>query len=112
LAGKLAAEDLQRFMAFILVQPETGCWVWTGCQDQHGYGQFWWGNRMHWAHRWAVAAFREPVPANHDADHIDACRNPSCVNPAHVRITHRVAHGTRHSAEGVEARHHQAAAPF
>lgn len=96
---KLSAADLQRFMSFVEIDADTGCWIWTGTKDRHGYGQFWWGDRMHWAHRWSLAAFRADIPRNHDADHKEECRNPSCVAPFHVQPKHRTPHGRQHQPE-------------
>jgi hypothetical protein len=61
----------------------TGCWLWTGNLDTHGYGLFLpdrWVRQS--AHRfsWLVAG-RSLTPGK-VLDHL--CHNPQCVNPAHL----------------------------
>lgn len=101
---KVTGADLQRFMNFVDVDPKCGCWLWTGYCDEHGYGQFWWHGKMHWAHRWSLAAFKGDIPRNYDADHHDNCRNPTCVAPFHLKPSHRISHGRRHGSEATTPR--------
>lgn len=64
-----------------------GCWVWTAARDRHGYGQVLFGGKMRRAHRvvWEVLKGSQPEL---ELDHL--CRNPPCVNPAHLEpVTHR-----------------------
>jgi len=56
-----------------------GCWKWEASKDRHGYGVFD-GSR---AHRVSFELYKGPIPAGYVIDHI--CRNPSCVNPEHLR---------------------------
>ncbi|MFJ1788385.1 HNH endonuclease signature motif containing protein [Streptomyces anulatus] len=58
------------------------CWTWTGYQDRDGYGQFYFQGRKYLAHRHAYMQLVGPIPAGLVIDHL--CRNPSCVNPAHL----------------------------
>lgn len=53
------------------------CWLWTG-GTSYGYGLFW--NVP--AHRWAYENLVGPIPPGLHIDHL--CRNPPCVNPAHL----------------------------
>ena len=74
----------------------SGCWLWTGCIG-HGYGQIWAGNKRNKsAHRVMYEAFRGPVPAGLELDHL--CRVTACCNPFHLEaVSHtvNVQRGTR-----------------
>jgi hypothetical protein len=65
------------------------CHLWTGGDDgRYGYGTFWDGTKTVRAYRWIYAATHGPIPAGYEVDH--RCRNPRCVNPAHLEaVTHR-----------------------
>ncbi|MGW6462577.1 HNH endonuclease signature motif containing protein [Streptomyces rubiginosohelvolus] len=58
------------------------CWTWTGYRDRDGYGHFYFQGRKYLAHRYAYTQLVGPIPAGLVIDHL--CRNPSCVNPAHL----------------------------
>ncbi len=78
----------ERFWA--KVEKSDGCWTWTGA-NYIGYGQISEGGRdgrLLKAHRVAYELLVGPIPDGLDLDHL--CRNPSCVNPAHLEpVTHR-----------------------
>jgi hypothetical protein len=79
----LSAEE--RFRAKYVVDPETGCWVWThNLTKPNGYGRFYFEGKMWLAHRWAYERWIGPVPEGLELDHF-ACDNRQCVNPEHVR---------------------------
>ena len=79
------------------VPPSTGltasgvasvCWQWTGAKNDHGYGQLRLNGRVQYAHRVFYEDFVGPIPDGLELDHL--CRNPDCVNPAHLEpVTHR-----------------------
>lgn len=79
---------IERFMAKVK-KAITGCWEWTACRDRKGYGLFHIGirqdrtRRLVQAHRFAYQNLVAPIPAGMVLDHL--CRNPSCVNPAHLQ---------------------------
>lgn len=57
----------------------SDCIEWQGHIDRDGYGLVSWGR---YAHRVAYEAARGPIPVGLEIDHL--CRNPACVNPAHL----------------------------
>ena len=72
----------ERFWA--KVQKTETCWLWTGAwASRWGHGKFMDdGHRNVKAHRWAYEALVGPIPEGLTLDHL--CRNPPCVNPAHM----------------------------
>lgn len=71
-----------RFLAKFIPEPNSGCWLWTAGTMAGGYGVFWDGSRHLAAHRFSYELHREPIPLGLVIDH--KCRNPCCVNPAHL----------------------------
>jgi hypothetical protein len=61
------------------VDPDTGCWNWTGYVEAGGYGLAS-GRR---AHRVAWERLVGPIPPGHDLHH--KCGNRRCVNPEHLQ---------------------------
>ena len=65
----------------------TGCWDWVGSTAK-GYGAIRLNGRLTAAHRWVYEMHKGPIPTGLELDHL--CRNPTCVNPAHLEpVTHR-----------------------
>lgn len=97
--GRASDADLRRFAA-LCQRRLDGCWEWTGYQ-QRGYGRFKFAGRVVWAHRFAAAVaaggLRQGVDVHHE------CRNPSCVNPEHLRPVGELAHRRQHAPEGGKA---------
>jgi hypothetical protein len=75
---------IERFMAFISPEPNTGCWLWAGADDQrYGYGRF--GltrSKAVAAHRLSWALHRGGDPGRLHVLH--KCDVPACVNPDHL----------------------------
>lgn len=66
-----------------------GCWVWTGAKtNPGGYGKFNFEGSSWRAHRLSYERLVAAIPAGKVLDHL--CRNPPCVNPAHLEpVTRR-----------------------
>jgi hypothetical protein len=69
------------------VPDDTGCWIYTGYINKHGYGTFSVlgdnGRRvLSTAHRWAYVATHGHVDPDLHVDHL--CRVRACINPAHL----------------------------
>lgn len=77
--------DAERFRAQVDYSggPDA-CWPWTGHRDAAGYGKFQVGNRSRLTHRCAIALALGEVPRGKIVMH--TCDNPSCCNPAHLRV--------------------------
>ena len=66
-----------------IVDPKTGCWNWQRQLSDRGYGRCHTPqNRNTLAHRMMYERLVEPIPDGLQLDHL--CRNPRCVNPAHL----------------------------
>jgi HNH endonuclease len=60
------------------------CWEWVGAHQTYGYGSFRYAGRSQLAHRIAYFLLHGPMEEGLDLDHL--CRNPGCVNPAHLEL--------------------------
>ena len=66
---------------------ENGCWHWTGWRTPVGYGRIRVAGQLWLTHRYMYETLCGPIPDGLSLDH--QCRNPSCVNPAHLEpVTH------------------------
>jgi hypothetical protein len=82
---------LERFWSN--VEKTDGCWNWTGSKTKNGYGQI-----LISAHRLAYELLVGAIPENLALDHL--CRNPSCVNPAHLEAVLNVTNAMRGNGFG------------
>lgn len=83
--------------------PVTGCWLWTGSLNGHGYGKVRdRDSRLQTAHRASYRAFVGPIPEGLDLDH--KCRVRCCVNPAHLEPVTRSENLRRSPLAGKYAR--------
>jgi HNH endonuclease len=63
--------------------PHLGpCWIWTGAGSKEGYGRIWLNGGNYGTHRLSYELLVGPIPDGLVIDHL--CRNPPCVNPAHL----------------------------
>lgn len=66
------------------VEWTPGCLLWTGSKDGKGYGTFKWNGKVRRAHIVAFLLQGGTIPKGMMLDHL--CRNPACVNPAHLEV--------------------------
>lgn len=64
--------------------PATRCQVWGSCVGGNGYGHIWLQGKAVPVHRVAYELWVGPLTVEDQVDHIDLCRNPLCINPAHL----------------------------
>lgn len=64
------------------VAKSDGCWNWQAAKVPSGYGRAQFDGRVQQAHRVAYELIVGPIGEGLHLDHL--CRNPSCVNPAHL----------------------------
>ena len=90
-----------RLHRLLKLQP-SGCLVWQGTKNDHGYGQITWMGQLTYVHRLMYESYIGPIPDGLELDHL--CRVPSCANPAHLEaVPHKV-----NSLRGVSPRAMQA----
>lgn len=74
-----------RFADKYVIDPNTGCWNWTGATVSGGYGHL---GRYRaepvLAHRFSYEHHKGPVPDGHIVRH--TCHNAKCVNPDHLVV--------------------------
>ena len=74
-----------RFWEKVDVGGPDDCWHWRGASTYHGYGKINLGRNADGydlAHRVSWRFANGDIPEGLQMDHL--CRNPSCVNPAHL----------------------------
>lgn len=64
------------------VNKTADCWLWTGKQNDHGYGIFTISSQQYRAHRVVWEVINGPIPGGKLVRHM--CDQRMCVNPAHL----------------------------
>jgi HNH endonuclease len=83
----------ERFDDFIFFSPD-GCWLWTGCWDQSGYGMITVKHGLtKRAHIVSYEMFVGPVPDGLEMDHL--CRVRCCVNWRHLEAVTKAENAKR-----------------
>lgn len=80
----------ERFMARVVPEPNSGCWLWDGACLTNGYGRFSPTQRRHefvYAHRFSYEMHVGAIPDGMVIDHL--CRVRCCVNPDHLEAVTR-----------------------
>lgn len=72
----------ERLHRHIALDATSGCWIWMSSRNQGGYGQMWDGRTMSVAHRAVYLMTVGAIPDGLQLDHL--CKQPACVNPAHL----------------------------
>jgi hypothetical protein len=76
-------------MTKVVVDTETGCWVWMAARNARGYGVVKADGKTQLAHRVYYEQHVGPIPSGLVIDHL--CRNRACVNPSHMEpVTNKV----------------------
>jgi hypothetical protein len=79
---------IARIMAKVQILP-NGCWVFTGCITENGYGHIRLEGRMRHTHAVTYEDKYGPIPDGLEPDHF-YCDNKVCCNPDHVKpVTHQ-----------------------
>lgn len=68
------------------VNPDSGCWIWTGTIVATGYGSVSLGGVVFAVHRLSYEHFVGPIPPGLTIDHVKArgCVSRACANPSHL----------------------------
>jgi hypothetical protein len=72
----------EKFFAHTFPEPNTGCWLWGGYTNGHGYGVIWIKHKGILAHRFSFEYHKRQKLGDLFACHI--CNNTYCVNPDHL----------------------------
>lgn len=68
-----------------MVEKTESCWLWLGCRQDNGYGQFRWEGRTTLAHHVSLVIDGVDVPSGMFT--FNDCGNRHCVRPDHWIIT-------------------------
>lgn len=94
---------VERWKTSYTVDPETGCWLWTGpvYKDQgHGFIQDG-ARKRYMAHRFVWERIVGPIEKGLVLDHL--CKNKRCVNPEHLEAVPQAINALRGGIDGGNA---------
>lgn len=81
----LTACDIERFCSYFVEEPNSGCSLWIGGADKHGYGRFSLKTENGWrtflAHRISWSIYKGNPGRFFVLHH---CDFPPCINPDHL----------------------------
>lgn len=75
---------MDTFEKYIMPEPNSGCWLWTGSVTRHGHGTFHVKRKTVSAHRLAFERFKGRIPDGLYVLH--KCDVRCCVNPDHLWV--------------------------
>lgn len=94
----LEPREIARILTKFKVDPETGCWNFTGCHDpKTKYCKIKCRNKTYRLNRVMFEVFVRPLEPAEDVHHM--CRNRLCGNPAHLEAKPAEDHRTGHMFE-------------
>lgn len=84
LKARMVGSTADRLNAYVDEDPVTGCHLWMGWRELHGYGRMWVDGRTKTAHRVAWELANGPIPEGKIVMH--TCDNRRCCNPEHLKL--------------------------
>jgi len=95
-------DPTERFWPKVEKRGPDECWLWLAGRAD-GYGMFRLDSQTPIrAHRFAYQTVIGPIPAGFTIDHL--CRNPLCVNPAHMEAVTRSENIRRENRDRIRVR--------
>lgn len=95
----MRGSEADRLYDKIQMEPNSGCWIWTGGINASGYGVFR-SSRQYLAHRASYELHCEEIPEGKQLDHL--CRTRCCVNPDHLEAVDPIENYRRGHAKYVQ----------
>jgi hypothetical protein len=85
-----ANPETSRLARKILIEPNSGCWLWEGNLNHDGYGRVTINYVSRRAHTVVYELLVGPVPEGKELHHL--CKTPPCCNPLHLEPLTRLEH--------------------